>query len=286
MFSDGALTLRTLKLWSTLEISGVLLEFADAIGWKVRLLGLPHVQHLANLPLVPHCSLPAFWEASSTPHLLTSLQPCTSASTISGLLWCSDTWQLLPSLQLVLLEKVWTAIVPDEPYRVKGLCQEGNFPLTPCTFATAPPPLLIPPASSFIVLTFGAIFTKTAHSPCSSFASSASAYSGLLFLLDNPWLSHDLAEFCVCTKTDSSSVTHCKVYINSITKAKCPIHSTHKAKIVCFVPIISHGFSFVPWGTTCFQRKKWPFMNQFFESLYHTCIAKWVMSESSKDKIS
>ena len=30
MFSDGDLTLRTLKLWSTLEISGVLLEFADA----------------------------------------------------------------------------------------------------------------------------------------------------------------------------------------------------------------------------------------------------------------
>ena len=29
MFSDGDLTLRTLKLWSTLEISGVLLEFAD-----------------------------------------------------------------------------------------------------------------------------------------------------------------------------------------------------------------------------------------------------------------
>ena len=29
MFGDGDLTLRTLKLWSTLEISGVLLEFAD-----------------------------------------------------------------------------------------------------------------------------------------------------------------------------------------------------------------------------------------------------------------
>ena len=71
----------------------------------------------------------------------------------------------------------------------------------------------------------------------------------------------------VTQKTDSSSVTHCKVYINLITKAKCPIQSTHKAKMVCFVPIISHGFSFVPWGTTCFQRKKWPLMNQFFESL-------------------
>ena len=34
--------------------------------------------------------------------------------------------------------KVWTAIVPDEPYRAKGLCREGNFPLTPCTFALSP----------------------------------------------------------------------------------------------------------------------------------------------------
>ena len=32
----------------------------------------------------------------------------------------------------------WTAIVPDEPYRAKGLCREGNFPLTPCTFTAAP----------------------------------------------------------------------------------------------------------------------------------------------------
>ena len=89
------------------------------------------------------------------------------------------------------------------------------------------------------------------------------------------WLSHDLAEFCVCTKTDSSSVTHCKIYINSITKAKCPLQSTQKAKMVCFVPIISHGFSFVPWGTTCLQRKKWPFMNQFFESLYKPGLSFW-----------
>ena len=29
MFGDGDLTLRTLKLWNTLESSGVLLEFAD-----------------------------------------------------------------------------------------------------------------------------------------------------------------------------------------------------------------------------------------------------------------
>ena len=41
-----------------------------------------------------------------------------------------------PSASIV--RKVWTAIVPDEPYRAKGLCQEGNFPLTPCTFIAAP----------------------------------------------------------------------------------------------------------------------------------------------------
>ena len=34
MFGDGDLTLRTLKLWSTLEISGVLLEFADDVEVK------------------------------------------------------------------------------------------------------------------------------------------------------------------------------------------------------------------------------------------------------------
>ena len=34
--------------------------------------------------------------------------------------------------------KVWTAMVPDEPYRAKGLCREGNFPLTPCTFIVVP----------------------------------------------------------------------------------------------------------------------------------------------------
>jgi len=31
MFGDGDLTLSTLKLWSTLEISRVLLEFADVV---------------------------------------------------------------------------------------------------------------------------------------------------------------------------------------------------------------------------------------------------------------
>ena len=50
----------------------------------------------------------------------------------------------------------------------------------------------------------------------------------------------------VSTKTDSSNVTHSKVYINSITKAKCLIFGTKKAKMICFVPQISHGFSFIP----------------------------------------
>ena len=34
-----------------------------------------------------------------------------------------------------VVRKIWTAIVPDEPYRVKGLCQGEKFPLTPCTLA-------------------------------------------------------------------------------------------------------------------------------------------------------
>ena len=32
------------------------------------------------------------------------------------------TRRLLPGLQLCVASKVWTAIVPDEPYRAKGLC--------------------------------------------------------------------------------------------------------------------------------------------------------------------
>ena len=39
--------------------------------------------------------------------------------------------------------------MPDEPYRAKGLCRGGNFPLTPCTFAAAPHTPLIPPTTSF-----------------------------------------------------------------------------------------------------------------------------------------
>ena len=49
-----------------------------------------------------------------------------------------------------IIRKVWTAIVPDEPYRAKGLCREGNFPLTPCTFATAPHTTLISSTICFL----------------------------------------------------------------------------------------------------------------------------------------
>ena len=82
------------------------------------------------------------------------------------------------------------------------------------------------------------------------------------------WLSHELGDFQVSTKTDSLSVTHCKVYINLVLESKCPILNTKVATKVCFVWCNSHGFSFVFWGTTCLQRKFWPSMNQFFESLY------------------
>ena len=69
------------------------------------------------------------------------------------------------------------------------------------------------------------------------------------------WLPSDLGEFHVCTITDSSSVTHCKVHINSTTRAKCPIPGSPMPSIECFVPIISYGFSFVLWGTTYLQKK-------------------------------
>ena len=82
------------------------------------------------------------------------------------------------------------------------------------------------------------------------------------------WLLHELGDFWVSTKTDSSSVAHCKVHINLIPRSKCLISSTKVANMVCFVLHNSHGFSFVLWGATCLQKKKWPFMNQFFESLY------------------
>ena len=34
-------------------------------------------------------------------------------------------------------------MVPDEPYRAKGLCRGRNFPLTPCTFVVVPPLLIL-----------------------------------------------------------------------------------------------------------------------------------------------
>ena len=74
--------------------------------------------------------------------------------------------------------------------------------------------------------------------------------------------------FWVSTKTDSSSMTHCKVYIKSLPWFKCLILGTTVAKKVIFVERNFHGFSFVSWCATCLQRKKWLFMNQFFESLY------------------
>ena len=38
------------------------------------------------------------------------------------------TWRLLPSLRLCVAGLYWTAIVPDEPYRAKGLCGGTKFP--------------------------------------------------------------------------------------------------------------------------------------------------------------
>ena len=82
--------------------------------------------------------------------------------------------------------KVWTAIVPDEPYRAKGLCQEGNFSLTPCTFTLSP----LCSSSSDVVRPsiLGLSSQELPCSPHSSLASSASTFSGLSFLLNNPIL--------------------------------------------------------------------------------------------------
>ena len=78
--------------------------------------------------------------------------------------------------------KVWTAMVPDEPYRAKGLCREGNFPLTPCTFVVVPP-LLIPSAIHFLAFKFGATFAKSTSLTYSSLTSSASVTAARRFCL-------------------------------------------------------------------------------------------------------
>ena len=82
-----------------------------------------------------------------------------------------------------VVRKVWTAIVPDEPYRAKGLCREGNFPLTPCTFALSP----LCSSSSDVVRPsiLGLSSQELPCSPRSSLASLASAIGGSSFLLDN-----------------------------------------------------------------------------------------------------
>ena len=60
------------------------------------------------------------------------------------------TRRLLPGLRPCVAGRFWTAIVPDEPYRAKGLCRGGNFPLRPCTFAAAPHFALILKSDCFL----------------------------------------------------------------------------------------------------------------------------------------
>ena len=59
----------------------------------------------------------------------------------------------------------------------------GNFPLTPCTFIVIP--LLIPLYELVLGPQYWGYLHKNSSLAYSSFASSASAYGGLLFLLNN-----------------------------------------------------------------------------------------------------
>ena len=72
---------------------------------------------------------------------------------------------------------VWTAIVPDEPSRAKGLCVGTHPPTQPCTF-TAAPPLLIPSVLCTVCKAYQVHSTRLLQ-PCTS----AYAY-GVVSVLD------------------------------------------------------------------------------------------------------
>jgi len=83
--------------------------------------------------------------------------------------------------------------------------------------------------------------------------------------------------WCVCVgpiswcakKTVSLDGSHLKVYIKSTKEAECILVGTAIDRMSTFVMLIFHGFTFVIWAAICLTREIWPFMRQFFCSLYY-----------------
>ena len=88
-----------------------------------------------------------------------------------------------PAFGRVSPERFGQPLCLMSPIGRKASVEGGIFPLRPCTFAAAPHIALIPHDDLFSAPT--AVFAKTSRSPRYSLASSASAYGGSLFLLDD-----------------------------------------------------------------------------------------------------
>ena len=81
-------------------------------------------------------------------------------------------------------------------------------------------------------------------------------------------ISCDLGQNHGSKKTDWLSGACSKVSIKSTNKAKYLLFGTTKDRIPSFVTKISHKFTFVPWAVIWPTSRIWPFVNQFFCSLY------------------
>ena len=88
-------------------------------------------------------------------------------------------------------------------------------------------------------------------------------------------ISCDLGQNHGSKKTDWLSGACSKVNIKSINKAKYLLFGTTEDRIPSFVTRISHEFTFVPWAVIWPTSRIWPFVNQFFCSLYVRRIWGW-----------
>ena len=94
------------------------------------------------------------------------------------------TWRLLPGLQPVLSERFGQPLCLMSPIGRKASVKGGISPSDLAHSPLSSPPMLIP-NNSAVSLAPTTVFARTAHSPCYSLTSSASAYSGSQFLLDD-----------------------------------------------------------------------------------------------------
>ena len=93
-------------------------------------------------------------------------------------------------------------------------------------------------------------------------------------------ISCDLGQNHGSKKTDWLSGVCSKVSIKSTNKAKYLLFGTTKDRIPSFVTKISHKFTFVPWAVIWPTCRIWPFVNQFFCSLYvSNCTYKMLLNE-------